>query len=167
MTAQRQRMKVGRFQVTSILLLAGAFAAAKTPGVGAATTERVVIDRYTGLAIGGIDPVAYFTDAKPLRGEAGLEAAAAGAIWRFRNDGNRASFVAHPDLYGPQFGGYDPVDVARGVAYSGNPQVWSIVGERLYLFGDEANRAAFLASPERYLTEAAARWPRLCETLAQ
>lgn len=159
-------MKVGRFRNTAILL-AGVLASANPQGAGAATTERVVTDRYTGLAIGGIDPVAYFTDAKPLRGEAGLEAAAAGAIWRFRNDGNRASFVARPDLYGPQFGGYDPVDVARGVAYSGNPQLWLIVGARLYLFGSEASRAAFAASPEWYLTEAATRWPRLCETLAQ
>lgn len=159
-------MKVGRFCSTAMLLTA-LLAAVHPAGVGAATTERVVTDRYTGLAIGGIDPVAYFTDARPLRGEPGLEAAAAGAIWRFRNDGNRASFVARPDLYAPQFGGYDPVDVARGVAYSGNPQLWVIVGERLYLFGTEANRAAFVASAGRYLTEAASRWPVVCETLAQ
>jgi hypothetical protein len=31
--------------------------------IGAATTERVVVDRNSGLAISGFDPVAYFTDA--------------------------------------------------------------------------------------------------------
>jgi hypothetical protein len=31
--------------------------------VGAATTERIVLDYRTGLAIHGYDPVAYFTDA--------------------------------------------------------------------------------------------------------
>jgi hypothetical protein len=55
-----------------------------------------------------------------------FEAAEAGAVWRFRNEGNRASFVAHPDIYGPQFGGYDPIDLARGVTYAGNPWFWLI-----------------------------------------
>ena len=34
----------------------------------AATTERVVVNRFTGLAIEGFDPVAYFTDARPELG---------------------------------------------------------------------------------------------------
>ena len=81
----------------------------------AATTERVVVNRYSGLAIEGYDPVAYFTDARAVRGLPDFEAAEAGAVWRFRNESNRASFVAHPEIYGPQFGGYDPIDLARGV----------------------------------------------------
>ena len=51
-----------------------------------------------------------------------FEASQAGAVWRFRNEGNRASFVSHPEVYGPRFGGYDPVDLGRGVTYAGNPQ---------------------------------------------
>ena len=70
----------------------------------AATTERVVVNRYSGVAIEGFDPVAYFVDARPLVGLPQFEASDAGAVWRFRNEGNRASFVAHPDIYGPQFG---------------------------------------------------------------
>src|ERR1700687_201594 len=81
----------------------------------AATTERVIVNRYTGLAIEGFDPVAYFVDARPLIGLPELEAAQAGGGWRFRNEGNRASFVAHPDIYGPRFGGYDPLDLAPRV----------------------------------------------------
>lgn len=133
----------------------------------AATTERVVVNRFTGLAIEGFDPVAYFTDARPLVGRAGLELSQAGAIWRFRNEGNRASFVADPEIYSPQFGGYDPVDVARGVVFAGNPRFWLISGERLYLFGREESRDAFAASPQNFVQEAAKRWPDLIETLAQ
>ena len=92
----------------------------------AATTERVVVNRFSGLAIEGFDPVAYFVDRHPVLGLPEYEAAEAGAIWRFRNEGNRASFVAHPDIYGPQFGGYDPTDVARGVTFAGNPRFWVI-----------------------------------------
>jgi hypothetical protein len=100
-------------------------------------------------------------------GRPGLELSQAGAIWRFRNEGNRASFVADPEIYSPQFGGYDPVDVARGVAFAGNPRFWLISGERLYLFGREASRDAFAASPQSFVQEAAKHWPDLVETLAQ
>ena len=133
----------------------------------AATTERVVVNRYTGLAIEGFDPVAYFTDDLAEVGLPAFEASEAGAIWRFRNEGNRSSFVAHPEIYGPQFGGYDPIDLARGVICAGNPRVWLIAGQRLYLFGREENRDAFAADPAHALHDAKARWPELLQTLAQ
>ncbi len=122
--------------------------------------------------IGGLfrecfDPVAYFTDSVAVQGQADFEAAAAGAVWRFRNEGNRASFVAHPEIYGPQFGGYDPVDLGRGVTYAGSPRIWFISQQRLYLFGREDNRDAFAAEPARFLKDANARWPALQDKLAQ
>ncbi|HEV7600424.1 MAG TPA: YHS domain-containing (seleno)protein [Bradyrhizobium sp.] len=133
----------------------------------AATTERVVVDRYTGLALGGFDPVAYFTDARPMAGRPGFEVSEAGAVWRFHNEGNRAFFLADPEIYGPQFGGYDPTDAARGVAVAGNPQLWLISGQRLFLFGAAQSRDAFAADPGRILREAKQRWPGLKETLAR
>ena len=133
----------------------------------AQTTQRVIVNRYTGLAIEGYDPVAYFADGRPELGRQDFEASQAGAVWRFRNEGNRASFVAHPEIYGPQFGGYDPVDLARGVTYPGNPRLWLVVGQRLYLFGREQHRDAFAADPVRKLREANARWPALEQGLAR
>lgn len=131
------------------------------------TTERVVVNRYTGVAIEGFDPVAYFVDARPVPGLPEFEASEAGAVWRFRNEGNRASFKAHPEVYAPQFGGYDPVDLARGITVAGNPRFWLISGQRLYLFGLEENRELFAADPKAPLGQANARWPRLEQELAQ
>jgi hypothetical protein len=133
----------------------------------AATTERVVVNRYSGLAIDGFDPVAYFTDSQAIQGVVDFEAAEAGAVWRFRNEGNRASFVAHPEIYAPQFGGYDPIDLGRGVTYAGNPRFWVVSGQRLYLFGREENRDAFTADPPRFLKDATVRWPAIEQGLAQ
>jgi YHS domain-containing protein len=168
MTAQRQDRYGWRPGIAFFTLLASVFAPIwlELPAQ-AATTERVVVNRYSGLAIEGFDPVAYFTDSQATPGVADFEAAARGAVWRFRNEGNRASFVAHPEIYGPQFGGYDPVDLGRGVTYAGNPRFWVISGQRLYLFGREESRDAFAADPARFLKDAAARWPALEQTLAQ
>jgi hypothetical protein len=102
-----------------------------------------------------------------MRGLPDLEASQAGAVWRFRNASNRDAFVAHPDIYGPQFGGYDPIDLARGVDFAGSPRFWLVSGERLYLFGREQSRDAFAADPAAALREAGQRWPELEQTLAQ
>lgn len=149
-------------------LLAAVFApTGPNPAAWAATTERIVVNRYSGLAIEGFDPVAYFTDAQAIRGVADYEAAEAGAVWRFQNASNRDAFAAHPEVYGPQFGGYDPIDVARGIAYAGNPRFFVVTGQRLYLFAREESRDRFAANPARYLKNAIERWPALQKTLAQ
>ena len=135
----------------------------------AATTERVVVNRFTRSGHRGFRPRRLFRR-RPRRCSACRisRRPQAGAVWRFRNEGNRASFVAHPEIYGPQFGGYDPVDLARGVTVAGNPRFWLVSGQRLYLFGREENRDAFAADPDaRSCAEANARWPALEQDLAQ
>ena len=168
MTAQRQERYGSCPGIALFALLASFFGALSLDfAASAATTERVVVSRYSGLAIEGFDPVAYFTESMAARGSPDFEAREAGAVWRFRNLGNRASFVAHPEIYGPRFGGYDPVDLGRGVTYAGNPRFWVVTGQRLYLFGREENRDAFAAEPARFLKDAIARWPALERGLAR
>ncbi len=168
MTAQRQESYHRGPGMALIAFLVAVFALSGLDRAAqGATTERIVMNRYSGLAIEGFDPVAYFTDAEPVRGLPEFEAAEAGAVWRFHNASNRDAFAAHPEIYGPQFGGYDPIDVARGVAYAGNPRFFVVTGQRLYLFGREESRNAFAANPARVLKDARARWPRLQKTLAQ
>lgn len=172
MTRRRQEINERWREIVWIVALAAALVVAGPvrPGGGearAATTERLVVDHVTGLAIGGVDPVAYFTDGTVQAGSPEFEAAALGAIWRFRNADNRTFFLAAPDVYAPQFGGYDPVDVARGVAVPGVPRLWLIHDRRLYLFSREEARDAFTAAPDQVLHGATAAWPALRETLAE
>jgi hypothetical protein len=148
------------------LALAFGLAGILIPNSGlSATTERVVSDPHSGLAINGFDPVGYFTDAAAKFGRADIEERYAGAVWRFRNTGNRAAFVAHPDIYMPQFGGYDPVGIAAGKSVAGHPLHWAIRGQRLYLFYDAQTRASFLADADRIIADAERRWPAVEKTL--
>ncbi|MEI8151321.1 MAG: YHS domain-containing (seleno)protein [Hyphomicrobiales bacterium] len=133
--------------------------------VGAATTELLVVNRYTGLAIDGFDPVAYFVDAAPKEGRAELEFRSAGATWRFQNEGNRAAFAGAPAIYTPRFGGYDPMALARGAATPGHPQLWLIAEQRLYLFYSAEARAAFTADPAAAIESAERNWPDVQRTL--
>lgn len=130
-----------------------------------ALTERIVIDHHTGLAISGFDPVAYFTDAAALIGRSEHEYMAEGVTWRFRNEGNLGAFAADPAVYTPQFGGYDPVIVARGVASPGHPQIWLVHDKRLYLFSTEKTRRVFAGEPQSLLAAAQEKWPDVLRTL--
>jgi YHS domain-containing protein len=147
-------------------MLAVAALAVASPGSDAATTEMIVVDRHTGLAIGGYDPVAFFTDGKPVEGSAAFELRYGGAIWHFSNTGNRDAFVDRPDIYMPRFGGYDPTIVARGVATPGNPNVWLIAGQQLFLFYDHDHLEKFVADSNHLLAEAERQWPTVTYTLS-
>jgi hypothetical protein len=159
MSAARQKSPI-------LLLMLGILlsAAAAGPAWPAASTP-VVTDPHTGLAIGGFDPVAYFTDGGPLQGRDQYEYRQAGVMWRFDNEGNRAAFINHPEVYAPQFGGYDPVAIGRGVSVPGNPMTWAVVGERLYLFYDAKARAEFIEAPRRAVEAAQRQWPEVKRTL--
>ncbi len=168
MTAARQKRKHGHaafrlWLCAGLLLLLAVLVPAASRG---AVTERIVVDWYTGLAIGGYDPVAFFADHKPEAGRAEFELRHAGVVWRFSNLGNREAFAGDPEVYMPQFGGYDPTGVARGVAVAGKANVWRIVGERLYLFYDQSGLDKFAADPARALAEAHRQWPMVLQTLS-
>jgi hypothetical protein len=148
-----------------------ALVVAVMPGISAlpslaATTELVISDRLTGVALYGFDAVAYFIDGEAREGLRSFELKHAGLVWRFRNAGNRAAFAARPDDYMPRFGGYDPLAVARGVPAAGYPSLFTIHDRRLFLFLSEENRKTFLASPNEALDAAKAAWPKLTQKLA-
>jgi YHS domain-containing protein len=163
MTAARQQRK--RHAAGAVALAIVCALAVATEGAYA-TTERIVVDRYTGLAIGGYDPVAFYTDRKPILGDSDLEYSYGGAVWRFANIGNREAFAARPDVYMPQFGGYDPLGVAHGVALAGSPLLWLIAGGRLFLFYDNKRLQAFTADQEHITGAADRKWPDVARTLS-
>jgi hypothetical protein len=165
MTGARLLRKLhGRF-LRIWLALAVALLSGLIQPIGAATTEYVVVDRNSGLAIYGFDPVAYFTDGVASPGDGEFEYGWEGAVWRFRNPGNLGAFVADPDVYMPRFGGYDPTALARGVGVPGDPRLWLIRGKRLYLFSTREARDAFAAEAEEAIATAELNWPSVQLTL--
>jgi hypothetical protein len=169
--AARPRKVVRRFNVPRSVMLAAVLAVLLTAGLGsdarAAATERVVTDRHTGLAIYGIDPVAFYTKRKPTEGREEFELRYAGAIWRFENEGNRAAFIKDPAIYMPRYGGYDPIGIARAVATPGYAALWSVVENRLYLFYTPEAQKIFLADPQAAIAAADARWPEVMKDLPE
>jgi hypothetical protein len=169
MSVTRQERKCDGVSAVAAAIIAAALillglALAPTP-IRAATTERVVANRHTGLAIHGFDPVAYFVEGAPVLGRPGLEYRFAGVTWRFRNEGNLAAFTAAPEVYMPRFGGHDPVAAARGAGTPGHPVLWAIAEDRLYLFYSAQARTLFVENPEQVIKAAERLWPDVSATL--
>jgi len=108
--------------VLSAMLFANAFAA----GVDVNATT-------TGLALRGYDPVAYFTSGAPTPGDFQITAEYNGATYRFASEENKALFVASPEAYAPAYGGFCAFGTAMGFKFDGDPQLWRIVDNKLYL----------------------------------
>ncbi len=87
----------------------------------------------TGLALRGVDPVSFFSASGPMTGDFRITAVHEGAVYRFSSEENKAAFTAAPEKYLPQYGGYCAMGVKMGQKLDGDPAVFSILDDKLYL----------------------------------
>ena len=90
----------------------------------------VFIDRK-GVALGGYDPVTYFADNAPKKGDAKIEATFNGALYHFVSQDNRATFEKDPTKYAPAYGGFCGYAASIGKVRPADPLIWSIVDGQL------------------------------------
>jgi hypothetical protein len=114
-----------------------------------------------GLAIEGYDPVAYFNEAAPRRGEPHIATQWDGARWQFATTANRDLFVANPDAYAPQYGGYCAWAVSQGYTAPIDPDAWRVVDGKLYLNASRSIQRRWEADIPGFITLADAAWPGL------
>jgi hypothetical protein len=134
------------------------------PAVGAG--QGYAVDRQTGMALAGHDPVSYHLPEGPSLGFPDHELIWAGVAWRFTSAANRRAFQDHPDRYAPRLAGHDAAAVAAGEAVDADPTLFVLRDGRLYLFRSEASRTRFLAEPD-LAARAEARWPAVSRTVAR
>ena len=108
-------------------------AALALPAAAPVWADQPMIHARSGLAIGGYDPVAYFTQGKPVKGKSAHKVMWKGAVWTFASAAHREAFEADPRRYAPQFGGYCAYAVSRGYTAKTDPKAWKVHEGRLYL----------------------------------
>jgi len=139
----------------AVALAAGAIAA--TPAY--ADQAPVYTSLLSRVAVSGYDPVAYFTDGRPVRGSQQFSATHQGYEYRFASAEHLAAFRANPSRYAPQYGGYCAWAVSQGYTASGDPTNWRIVDGKLYLnYNDEIQRRWEQDIPG-YIRSADTNWP--------
>ncbi|CAM9617861.1 unnamed protein product, partial [Ectocarpus fasciculatus] len=87
-----------------------------------------------GVAVGGYDCVAYFTEGTPRKGDPAITATEDGAVYRFRSEANRDLFLQDPSKYAPAFGGICANAVADNNVFYVNPNSFRIQDGHLLLF---------------------------------
>jgi hypothetical protein len=110
-------------------------------------------------AIRGYDPVAYFTEGKPVKGDAGISTVWKEATWHFASTENRDAFAADPDKYAPAYGGYCAYAVANGYTATTEPDAWTVVDGRLFLNYSTRVKQRWEKDIKGYVTKADANWP--------
>ncbi|MEM7627237.1 MAG: YHS domain-containing (seleno)protein [Planctomycetota bacterium] len=131
----------------------------------AASGEAVNTDK-TGLALRGYDPVSYFTDAGPQKGDFQIAAAHEGANYWFASEENRKKFEADPAKYLPQYGGYCAYGVAIGRKFSADPEVYVIRDGKLYVNLNKSIAEVFGKDVEGHIDTAEENWPKIAEVPA-
>lgn len=130
---------------------------------GHATVNRPVLlnlDKQ-GLALQGYDPVAYFTDAKPVMGKPEFQSTVEGAVYRFASAEHKATFDADPARYAPQFGGWCAYAASIDRLSPIDPAYWEIVDGRLILQHNQRASDLWHKDPANNLRKADANWPGL------
>ena len=116
-----------------------------------------------GRALEGYDAVAYFTQARAVRGSPSHKARWGGVEWLFSSAENREIFLGSPERYAPQFGGYCAYGVAQGYTVRGDPKQWSVYRERLYVNYNANVKRQWAAKKESYIMQARGRWPAVLQ----
>jgi hypothetical protein len=112
------------------------------------------------VAIQGYDTVAYFTDGKAIKGSLSFEYVWGDAKWRFASLAHRDMFIADPDRYAPQFGGFCANAIRNGVLVPANPESWTIVDGKLYMVsGSQSDIADWRADAAENISRGDKNWP--------
>ena len=125
--------------------------------------DEIYTGRFSSLAVSGYDPVAYFKEGAPVKGQPQYSYEYKGATWRFSSAENLTAFTAAPEAYAPQYGGYCAWAVSQGYTASGNPKNWSVVDGKLYLnYNDKVQRDWEKDIPG-FIAKADKNWPGVLE----
>ncbi|WP_422026061.1 YHS domain-containing (seleno)protein [Roseovarius sp.] len=138
-------------------LIAAAAALLVLPRLARASEPEIY--SVDGAAIGGYDPVTYFTEGAPVMGNPAHAVTWQGAEWRFSTAANRERFEANPGAYAPQYGGYCAYAASKGAVAPTAPDAWTVHDGKLYLNYSQEVRDIWSEDIPGNVARADATWP--------
>lgn len=126
---------------------------------------QVVNSSRSGVALDGYDVVAYYVENKAVEGEADYSTEWNGAQWHFSSDENLQLFIADPESYAPEYGGYCAYAASQNGIAPIDPQAFTVVDDKLYLNYDKTIRTRWNNKQAEYIEAADTNWPELLSGL--
>lgn len=128
----------------------------------AAAAEALNVDEH-GLALQGYDPVGYFTDNKPVKGDSRFTASYKGGTYQFASAAHKKTFENNPAKYAPQFGGFCGYAASINKLAPIEVEYFQVLHGRLILQHNEKAWKLWHEDVEGNLKKADANWPRLSQ----
>jgi YHS domain-containing protein len=128
----------------------------------AAVAEKVSIDGQ-GVGLLGCDPVAYFKQKKPVKGDAAIKSVYKGATYLFASVENKAEFDKNPRNYVPQYGGFCAYGVANAVLVDPSENSFAVYRGKLYVCGNDDALRSFKSDIESNIEKANKNWEQLAK----
>jgi YHS domain-containing protein len=150
-----------RFATVAVLALIVGLGAA--PSTALAQSAEIYTGFFSSAALGGYDPVAYFTEGRPVEGKREFSHFWKGATWRFSSARNLELFKANPAAYAPQYGGYCAWAVSNNYTAKGDPKHWKIVGGKLYLNYDASVQRDWEKDVPGDIAKGDRNWPKVLD----
>ena len=156
------RMSIGLLATFTVAftLTACAPLVVQSPGGKLSPVNAHAIDGNERVMMKGADVVAYFTQNKDVQGNPSIKTTFENITFYFASAENKALFDKEPMKYQPQYGGYCANGIVYGIPWGGDADSWRMIDGKLYIFGGQGSRDAFLldvpknrALADKYWTE--------------
>jgi YHS domain-containing protein len=144
-------------QVMKIRQLALAALAAAVVTTGATLAAQKAAEP----AIGGYCPVAYQAANMAQKGDPKVTSTFDGQTFYLTNQMVKDMFDKAPEKYAPAYHGYCAAAVAKGMKVKANPELFSVVDGKTYLFSTREAKAMFDKDKANTIAMANQAWPKV------
>jgi YHS domain-containing protein len=143
----------------SLVALTGCSAMqAQNPSGNYKPVNAVAEGQHQRLFLKGADVTAYFTQGAYVQGKPEFVSHYEGVDFRFASAQSKALFDQSPTRYLPEYGGYCANGVMFGIPWGGDADSWKMTGGKLYLFGGQGSKDAFLLDEKANIALADKYW---------
>ena len=146
----------------TVLMLAAVLAIG-APAFAAGPSQPEIYKDVNGRALKGYDAVAYHLERRPVKGSEDFAFEWKDAVWWFSSAENRDKFMADPERWAPQYGGYCAWGIAKDRVVSINPTIFRIFNDKLYLNLNMKVHKEWLGSHNGFIATANEKWPDILE----
>ncbi|MBX2847794.1 MAG: YHS domain-containing protein [Acidiferrobacterales bacterium] len=123
--------------------------------------DPIYTSTFSNNAIRGYDTVAYFIEGKAVEGNKDFATQYMQATWLFSSQQHLDLFLAEPEKYAPQYGGYCAYAVSQNTTASIKPELFTIHEGKLYLNYNKNVNEKWLANKQQFILDADKNWPAL------
>lgn len=123
--------------------------------------QKAEVFSTTFGAINGYDPVAFFKEGKPVKGNESFTYKWNDAEWHFSSKENLDSFSKNPEKYAPQYGGYCAYGCSEGHKAPTTPDTWTIIDGKLYFNYNLKVKELWSKNREERIEQANKNWPEI------